>query len=275
MRRYWYVMVGCVIVCSAAAAFLASRESPRYEARAVLQVGRLDVASQAVSGYLEASKSLAQVYSRIATSRVLETQVAKAEQQPLAIVRRDLESTAAPQGTTVTLIAKGDTAEAATQLAAAASVALQRTADQLSTSGRTGGLLRDHREMLGRSYREELAARLAGRRAQRTSSDVTRTRALSDQRKARVRAANYFLQAQAIGAAYTAAQQLVLDRKPLLVLDAGREATPNTTAIRQRFLLVGLIAGLLMGGALIALLNTRHDRRSTASLQPVATWPHR
>jgi hypothetical protein len=69
LRRHWFVAILPVIVFVGAAIALGTERPPRYTANASLSVGRIFVNNPAgVSGVIEATQSLAAVYSRAISS---------------------------------------------------------------------------------------------------------------------------------------------------------------------------------------------------------------
>ena len=78
VRRHWIVATLPVILLVGAAVALGLERPPRYTATANLSVGRIYVDNPAgVSGVLEATQSLAAVYSRAIRSTAVQTETAR------------------------------------------------------------------------------------------------------------------------------------------------------------------------------------------------------
>jgi hypothetical protein len=253
--RHWLLVMALILAGAAAGGVLGARQPQTFESRAILQVGRLDINSQAVPGYVQASKTLAAVYSRIAATEIVEQQVAKRAQMPIATVRANLTAVNTPEGTTMALIARGSTARSAERLAGAAATTLRLFVAQLTTTDAATRLLKQYQDLTRQALTAERTVRRERSRAR--LSLAGRTAHLIKADRARLKASSFRLRADAAAAVYRQTRQVVLDAKPLLVLDSGGHAKSDHRALIQRFGFVGAIGGLVAGLLLATGLATR------------------
>ncbi len=261
LRRYPLVALLPVVVLVAAGITLGLRKPPTYTATTQLNVGTADINSQATPGYVQAEQTLAQAYSRLVTSQYVYNPAAQAMGASPSAVAGRLSSSAVPNSPTFTINATGPSQRAAVQLAAAATTALQHKINQLDQGENAStNLLTQFRQAQGQADR--LQARSGSLQARHASG--TGGVSLARVQGAKLDAQVAQLQAQALGTQYTNASTMshgaIID-----VLNPATSATSNRQSITERYALVGLAAGLVMGAALALLVYTirrpRADRR--------------
>jgi len=122
-----------VIVLLVPALAWAMLRPPTYTAEARMLVGGFNVEAQAVPGFVAASQTLAETYSRLVSTRTIEERVAQILQVDVASVDGHIDATSVPESAIIRITGTDDEEETAVQFAAAAAQALQ---DYASTSGR-------------------------------------------------------------------------------------------------------------------------------------------
>ena len=256
LRRYPLVALLPVVVLVAAGVTLGLRRPPIYTASTQANVGVPDINSQATPGYVEAELTLASAYSREVTSQYVFNPVAKRMGVSPSVIASRLSSSAVPNSPTFTINATGPSPRSAIQLAATATTALQQKINQLD-QGEDGSaaLLNKFRRAQGRA--DALTARSGALRAQQAlGTGNVSTKSLQN---AKVASQVAQLQAQALAAHYTNSN--MLSRGAIIdVLNPATSATSDRNSITERYALIGLAAGVIMGAAL-AFLVYRVRRR--------------
>ena len=145
LRRHWIVAIVPVIVLVGVAAALGLQRTPRYTATASLSVGRIYINNPAgVSSVLEATKSLASVYSRsIRSTAVLQDTERRLGEGSLG-ASDQVTATPIPQSPLIRISAESSSARRAVALATAASGAL---AAYVGRQGRSDRGLGDPRRL--------------------------------------------------------------------------------------------------------------------------------
>jgi hypothetical protein len=119
---------------------------PVHSAEARLLVGGFNVEAQAVPGFVEASRTLAETYSRVVPTRAISERVAETLKVDVDQVDGHLDATAVPESSIIRIIGKGDTDNAAVRFAAAAAQALEDYADQSGSVASAETLLDEYRQ---------------------------------------------------------------------------------------------------------------------------------
>jgi hypothetical protein len=125
---------------------LALVRQPVHSAEARLLVGGFNVEAQAVPGFVEASRTLAETYSRVVPTRAITERVAEILQVDVTQVDGHVDATAVPESSIIRIIGKGDTDNAAVRFAAAAAQALEDYADQSGSVASAESLLDEYRQ---------------------------------------------------------------------------------------------------------------------------------
>ena len=147
LRRHWIVAILPVIVLVGVAAALGLQREPRYTATASLSVGRIYVNNPAgVSSVLEATKSLASVYSRsIRSTAVLQDTERRLGDGSLGASDR-LTATPIPESPLIRISAESSSARRAVALANAASGALAAYVGSQGRSDEDSAILAGYRQ---------------------------------------------------------------------------------------------------------------------------------
>ncbi len=259
LRRYPVLALLPVVVLAAAGITLGLRRAPTYTASTTINVGTPDIASQATPGYVQAEQTLASAYSREVQSQFVYNPVAKDLNLSRAEVASRLSSSAVPSSPTFTINATGPTKASAITLAATATKELQHyinVIDQGETS--SAQLLNRYRAAALEADRlSGISGKLTGQNSVLPGS-VSATR----RRDAKVAAQVAQLQANALGQQYTNSSTMSRGAT-IQVLNPATAATSDRQTITERYGVIGVAAGLVLGAAL-ALLVANIRRRKWA-----------
>ncbi len=262
LRRYPLVALLPVVVLVAAGVTLGLRKPPTYTASTQVNVGSADISSQATPGYALAAQTMAQAYSREVTSQYVYNPAARTLGISPSAVAARLSSSAVPNSPTFTINATGPTPRSAVQLAAAAPAALKTRINQLDQGENASTyLLSQFRQAQGQADR--LQARSGALQARHASGSGNVSEPQVQRAKLAAQVAQ--LQAQALSTQYTNAATMS-HGAIVEVLNPASSATSNRSSITERYALVGLAAGRVMGAALARLVY--HNRRRWADQRP-------
>jgi hypothetical protein len=259
IARHPFLFVLLVLLCTAGGVYVGIKREPMYTAEARLNVGNVDVNSEALPGYVVATQSLAASYSRGIDSQEVVRPVAMALHRSQVDVADHIEASPIPESSVIRVEATALDRDGAVRLVNAASQSLARYVRGLNPAAETT-------DRLLAQYREaEIAAARAGERrrglARRYASNPTPDRRVA-LREATATLNTAKLQVQALAARYQSAQQ---DRP---VNDFVQRLTTATTATSDRNsaltirAFTGAVAGILLGAALVTALSNRRRRRS-------------
>lgn len=254
--NWWVVLVSVAVFVLAGAAFALLR-TPTYTATARLQVGRIDITSPgALSGYAIATQALATGYSRTVTA----LGVAKPVSAKTGISVKDVQShvTATPVAESPVFKIEGTSpsSDQAKALANYSSAALIRYVAKLNQNNPDSRRLYNQYKtaIVDRKLAEQqLSIAGADAKARPTASAEEEV----DSAKSEVEAAS--LRVEALGKAYTASIQSQVATQLIQVISPATEAISDR---RSRFMIltfIGLIVGLLVGGAVAYVRENRFD----------------
>lgn len=262
-RHKWVVGVCAVLLALIGTGYGLSRHRT-YTTSATLQVGQVNPNSPGFFGYVQSAASLATAFSRaIDAEPVLDAVQRKLKVTPSQAIAR-LSAEPIPTSPAFRVIATGPTELAAVQLAnVAARAVIAYEGQSSSTNPQAESLLHEYRE-----------ASLDLRRAvanvahdSREKHGYTSTLAAAEAEK---NAAAVKL--RAIGVAYTNA---IASRGPssgLVSLVAGAAGASNDhSAKTEKFGLVGLLAGIVIGCVVAILVEQRRIARRLAGMVEVET----
>jgi capsular polysaccharide biosynthesis protein len=249
IRRYpWHAAIP-LVACLAVALVLATLRAPVYTAQARLGIGRIDVSTYSIPGWVSASRSLAGAYSRALKTPAVTSPVAQQLHISTAQVDSRLSASPIPASPVIVVKAKGSSERDAVALANAAKSALIAYVTRLNRSNPDSArLLRDY---------ESALLRLRNARQARATQPKSAGQQTLDQLDARIAKAE--LETTTLNGLYRASQQGQAATDVIQVLSPASSARSDSGAFLQRLLFVGLIAGLVAGVA-VALLRARIDR---------------
>jgi capsular polysaccharide biosynthesis protein len=243
---------------------LALARPPVHSAEARLLVGGFNVEAQAVPGFVEASRTLAETYSRIVETRAITQRVAETLQLDISEVDGHLNATSVPESSIIRVVGTGDDEGEALRFAAAAAQALEEYADESGQLATAETLLDEfgeasvalntataRRDALRRQYDARVAAGTA------TETDLeTVTLAQADVDRAR-------LEADTLAAAYGDQRRRSGASGNIdLIAPASSSGTDRQSTL-QIAIAAPLLLGLIAGVALATLVANRRGLRSS------------
>ena len=257
MRRYPMLVLLPVVVLVAGGVAIGLRRAPTYTATTQLNVGTPDANTQATPGFALAAETLASSYSREATSVHVYQPVSAQLGVSQGMVAGRISASAVPNSPTFYVNATGNSPQDAVRLANLATQALTARLKLDSAQSGSVQLLARFRQVQAQADRlSAVSAHLKGANAGGASISPHRLQ------QAQVNAQVAQLQAQALANQYsspsTQGQGQVLD-----VLNPARSASSDRASITERYGLVGLAAGLVLGAALAFLAAAIRARRLT------------
>lgn len=217
--------------------------SPVYEAEARINVGRIDVPAYTLQGVTIGNATLAASYSRALGAPEVINQAAKSAGISASTARENLSASQVPRSTLISIEAEGESSGEAQQLANGAAIALIRYVTELNVR-------QQQSRSLGRFRRAQAAAERARTRLLRISRN--RPGSLAAQR-ARVELRTAELNARSIGARVVGATVGPSVENLLQLVVPAATADSDRSSVLQRSLLIGLVAGLVLGIALALL----------------------
>ena len=263
VRRHPVLAILPAILLLAAGVVVGAKKPPTYSATATINVGKSDINTQATPGYVQASQVLASTYSRLVMSQHIAVPAARSVHQSAATVGAELSAVPVPTQPTFTITATGSSPDAAVKLANAAVRALGSFVNRSATQqGGTAQLLAryesamtnaDQLEQTSHTRQRQFAAQQAGL----TPAPVPLTPVTQAQvTKAKVAAAAASLQAEALGNQYLSlAQSGTAPTLDVLINPTGT-TTSNRTSNIEKYAVIGVVGGLVIGIALAWLVSS-------------------
>ena len=254
--RYWWLPVLFAILGTLGGLALSYARDPLYTAEAALTAGRLDVQAQAVPGYQQATQSLADAYSRVVESDRVLVPVARETGRSVGSLADDVTATPVPESSVFRIKVTTTGERDAVEIANAATRRIDAYARRQTSRGPDRSVLEEFAK--ARTEASQLSTQVAAaRRALAPRSRVERL-------KRRQSAAE--LEAQALQQTYVNQTTQAQGAAAVTILGFARDAESDRTKSLQIGGFGGLIAGLLLGGALAALLGARRRRLADSLL---------
>jgi len=261
VRRYPLVVALPALLLLGSAIALGLTRAPTYTSTATLYVGRLDVASQAIPGYVTAATSLASAYSRIAESPQVLVPTAARLRTSYSNLVGHVVATPIPESPVFRISGDATSAALAVQLTQGATSEIGAFALKAgSVTGGSDAILARYRSAAVRANR--LHARVGRLRAAGTGgiAPVSSTRLDA----ARVDSQTADLQVQTLGGEYANSRQNSRGAVTT-VLNPATTAASDRQSVVQRLAFIGFFGGLVIGvGLAILLYSRRHARERRA-----------
>ncbi|MBE2317965.1 hypothetical protein DVA67_018435 [Solirubrobacter sp. CPCC 204708] len=268
--RRWPVVLAVTVVLCGVALVAGYAQAPTYTANAVISVGRVDVRVQTLPGYVAGAQTLAAAYSRTVPTDPIVLPLARQLGIPPAEVRERLWAVPVPESTMFAVYGTGGSAAEATELTGAATSQFERYVKSTETSDRTiERLMTQFREQSRRSasYRrriDELQAqidRAAAAAATSTASESARRRA-REERNDRIERLQTSLDTselrkQVLVSQYNERMAESASSAGIQVVTRPVSAESDRRRTLERSLVIGLLAGLMLGGAAALLVDRR------------------
>lgn len=271
VRRYWPTVLLPVVLLVAVGAVVGLVRDPTYTAEARLAVGRIDVSEPgALSGFAEATESLASAYGRAIKAEQVVNKVARDSRESPDYVRDHVSASPVPESPVITVEGTGDSEAVAVRLANTGSTELINYVERLNRSNPDSPrLLNELRRAIERRNTLESQADEAGDAFEESASAADR--AEYDLLRGRVELAD--VRVDALRDAYSDSQQGRGTTSLLQVQTRAIDASNDRMSVLQLLVGIGLLGGLAIGLGLAAMRAQGAIRRTrlAARRQPYAT----
>jgi hypothetical protein len=251
LQRFWWLVCLFALLGAGLGVAYGLQRDPEYTAEAELSVGRIDVATQAIPGFVAASRTLADTYSRaIGAKRVVHTISRKTGLSESEVVDR-VAATPIPSTATMHVIADEDSDEAAVSLA---NVASRTLVEYVQKTNRFNPQTRDLLDRYRRAAATFGRARVARDDAVHggTAEERATTQASLLEAKLRMKAAAVL---------YGSSQAGQASPNTLLLLAPAATSDNDRSSTTQRAGFAGAVGGIIVGGLLALLLAQAFWRR--------------
>jgi capsular polysaccharide biosynthesis protein len=240
-RHHPWIVVSALLVCLALAGVAAAMRAPVYTAKAQLGIGRIDVSTYSVPGFVGASRDLAAAYSRAMETAAVTAPLARQLHTTPDEIERRLSASPIPESSLIVVTATGPSQRQAVQLANAAKSGLIAYLTRLNRSNPDSVRLLDSFERASRQLKQAREARAKAGAAGEPLDEL-------DARVARLE-----LETKTLDGLYQASQQGQAATDVVQVLSSASSAHSDFWSFTQRLLFVGFVAGLAAGCALALL----------------------
>jgi capsular polysaccharide biosynthesis protein len=254
LRRFWWVVVLTGLIGAGLGVAYGLTRDEVYTADAELSVGRVDVATQAIPGFVAASRTLADTYSRAISAKKVVDRISRRTGLSGAEVLDQVTASPIPNTATMQVVAEGGSSAGAVR---AANVASQTLVDYVQKTNRfnpqTGDLLDRYRRAAAKFSAAQIARTAAVRNG--TVPEQTETQANLLEAK---------LQMKAAASLYGSSQAGQASPNTLLLLAPAGTADGDRDTTTQQAGFAGLVGGILLGGLLALLFAGIFSRRRTS-----------
>lgn len=251
LGRYWWLICLMALVGTGVGLAYGMNRNPVYSAETQLSVGRVDVATQAIPGFVAASRTLADTYSRAITAREVVDRISRKTGLSRSEVLDRVTATPVPNTATMQVIAD---AESGAKAVAIANVASRTLVGYVQKTNRfnpqTSSLLNRYR----RAAAEFSAAKVARTAAVRSGTVAEQTATQAQLLEAK-------LDMKAAASLYGSSQAGQASPNTLILLAPAGVAESDGKSTTQRAGLAGAVGGTIVGG-LLALALARRRRFS-------------
>lgn len=232
------------------------QRSPAYGADTRLIVGRIDVESQAVPGYVAANQSLAGTYARLVETDAVGQLVADQLHLPLKQVSGHLKATNIPESAIILVSASAPDKKTALALDGAATSALSRYVASTNSDAATSNAVLQQYQQASEAYnratvqRDSARAAINSYRANVSSSATPPTSLTDNYASAQASVDRAQLQVNTLQQSYSDSLRVGTQRGDLTILSAPTASGSDRLAFTEKAAGGGLVAGLVIGLAL-------------------------
>jgi hypothetical protein len=264
MRRYWYVVAFCVLLCAGPALAYSLARHPTYSATAKLSATRLDVTNvNALPGAITAAQSLATVYSRAIDSDTVTRSLAARLNTTPSYIADHLSATPVPESPLVSVTGTSKSRNEAISLANLGVDGVVGYAKTLSVPLHlTANLLTKFRAASLNLSAATQKRQAAARRYAAVPTDANR-RSLNN---ATAQVARAQLRQDTLRTAYQDAKQSQTAASVAQPFRRAAGASSDRKSFVQAAVVAGALIGLLIGAAVSTMLAARAARRAGAPL---------
>ncbi len=243
LRQFWWVICLTALIGTGVGLAYGLQRNSVYTAEAELSVGRVDVATQAIPGFVAASRTLADTYSRAITARQVVGRISrKTGLSPREVIDR---VTAAPIPETATMQVLADEESGAAAIALA-NVASRTLVDYVQETNRFNPQTRDLLNRYRRAAAEFSSAKIARDAARQSGTVEAETSAQADLLEAKLRM-------KAAASLYGSSQAGQASPNTLIPLAPASLAQSDQDSATQRAGFAGAVGGAVLG-VLLALV---------------------
>ena len=242
MREFWWVILFTALLGTGVGAAYGLVRKPTYTAESRMSVGRIDVSSQSISGFVQAALTLSDSYSRAIDAQSVVQDVAKRSDLPQSTVIDRVSAAPIPQVPVVRVFATATTESGAVALANTASRSLIDYVHHLNLFNPQSKELLQRFHRASQKYSEAVAKQKNAGVNASTQSEVDSAR----------------LEMQTASDLYRYSQAGQSSPNTLQVLALAAFADSDFNSSLQRAIFAGLIGGFLIGAGLALLLAYRH-----------------
>ena len=258
IRRYWYVVLVCVMLAAACGAVYAFKRAPVYTATARLSALNVDTGNSAsAAGSLQSAQELASTYARVVqTSRVIKAVASALHTTPEWAVEH-VSGTPIPNSPFVRIDANASTPTVAITAANAALKALTPYARKLTQPASAAPLLATVRaDALKLSHAQSELGHLRGQALGATPNPGLQSQI--DDATANVAEAQTRL--NGAESAYTQQAATLSNVRQAIAVSSALSATSDRKQVAQIAILLGLLIGAVIGVAAAMSLGARRAR---------------
>ncbi len=251
----WWIVLICVVLCGGVGATLALVRTEQYTATSRLAVGRIDITSPgALSGFAVATQALATGYSRTVTAKAVAEEVSKQTGIPVKDVQSHVVATPVAESPVFKIEATAPDRKEAIALANLSGKALIRYQTELNRDNP------DSKRLYAR-YRKAVAKEKSAEKGLEAAETEVEDRPIppvEDQlQRQRAELAAATLRADALGKAYTSSVQSQVATDLIQVISPANDASSDRRSTFFVYTFIGLVIGLVLGGALSYLREWR------------------
>jgi capsular polysaccharide biosynthesis protein len=251
----WPIVLVCVVIFTSIGGAVALVRSPSYTATAKLSVGRIDITSPgALSGYAVATQALATGYSRTVTALPVVKPVSEQTGMSVNELQESLIGTPVAESPIFKLEAEASSEDKAIEVVNAASHSLVRYTARLNQSNPDSA-------RLYRQYRTATVLRKIAKQELHSAQEAVSSTPSASEAATIARAQSNFdaanLKVDAVGRAYTASVQSQAATQLVQILSPATRASSDRASELTILLFIGLVAGLLVGGAIAVVRERR------------------
>ena len=248
VKRHPVAVLTQLTVCLTLAVVFAMAHTPTYTAEARLTIGRIDVTTYAIPGFVGASKDLAVAYSRSIKATGVTGPLARTMHMSPSQINAHLSASPIPDSPIIIVTATGGSADSAIKLANAAQSVLTAYVKDLNRQNPDSARLLQ-------SYQSASLKLFRIAQARKRALLSPASQATLDDLNAQYAAAK--LQVDTLSGLYRASQAGQAATDVLQVLSPATSASSDSESHLQRLLFVGLLAGLAAGIAVALRLERR------------------
>jgi hypothetical protein len=256
-RRSWWLIALVALVLALAGLAVGLTREPTYTATVQLNVGTLDARAQAVPGYVEAAKSLASSYSRIATTERVVWPVARARRLSPEEVRERITVTPVLENPIISVEAEGPSREAAEELSRTTARGSSPRWSAWTPPGAPTPSCSTTSARVPPLAEAELRLRSLQRRREANTGSVPRASIERQQAEVETRR----LESTTIGNLYAEARSRAGSASQLELIGEPASITDDRSSTIQQLVFAGLLAGAVIGLALATLREGAAARR--------------